>query len=559
MAQSTDMTLAPNISGTNQRTEINSIFSAILTGHSGASRPSYLTGNTGTWTKIVSATVHQLLYFDGADDILIGTLDLTSNSFAPAGQLGTFANAVDNKTANFTVASGDYGKLLTCDATAAGFVASFPTAAGLPAGWFVILQKTDATANAVTLDPFGSETINGFGTRPLSRQFDAAIVIKNGSNLQAVLLPNGIFLAPLDSPQLSGTPTAPTAVAGTNNTQIATTAFVQEAQTNRRNRLLNPRGAVWLAPLAGSYADDNYICDGFYVLTQTGAVAATRLTDPEAGYSDGVRITQSQATAQRFGYAQIIESKDCIDLRTKTVSFAPRVRVPTSTSLRYVILAHNGTKDVIDSDFVNNWTSTSYSPGNFFKSANLAVVASGQATPGGNIWTTLSRTGFNVPSDMTNLAVFCWTEAAVPQNFTLDFDDNILNLGTTLIPSSEPQRTLAEEIALCQRHAPTYLLPTVGTTQLGIGRATSGSNARFVLPLNIEPRVTPTGVTNSSPSAFSVVDNTGAGRTVTNISLLNATNQMATLSVDVGSGLTANTLCAFEASNAFIQLTGCRL
>ena len=35
--------------------------------------------------------------------------------------------------------------------------------------------------------------------------------------------------APLASPSLSGVPTAPTASAGTNTTQIATTAFVQEA------------------------------------------------------------------------------------------------------------------------------------------------------------------------------------------------------------------------------------------------------------------------------------------------------------------------------------------
>ena len=34
------------------------------------------------------------------------------------------------------------------------------------------------------------------------------------------------------SPALTGTPTAPTAVAGTNTTQLATTAFVQQAQAN---------------------------------------------------------------------------------------------------------------------------------------------------------------------------------------------------------------------------------------------------------------------------------------------------------------------------------------
>lgn len=35
--------------------------------------------------------------------------------------------------------------------------------------------------------------------------------------------------APIASPALTGTPTAPTAAPGTNTTQIATTAFVEEA------------------------------------------------------------------------------------------------------------------------------------------------------------------------------------------------------------------------------------------------------------------------------------------------------------------------------------------
>jgi hypothetical protein len=41
--------------------------------------------------------------------------------------------------------------------------------------------------------------------------------------------------ANIDSPALSGTPTAPTATAGTNTTQIATTAFATTAATNAAN------------------------------------------------------------------------------------------------------------------------------------------------------------------------------------------------------------------------------------------------------------------------------------------------------------------------------------
>lgn len=38
--------------------------------------------------------------------------------------------------------------------------------------------------------------------------------------------------APIDSPTFTGTPVAPTAAAGTNTTQVATTAFVQQNINN---------------------------------------------------------------------------------------------------------------------------------------------------------------------------------------------------------------------------------------------------------------------------------------------------------------------------------------
>ena len=61
------------------------------------------------------------------------------------------------------------------------------------------------------------------------------------ANIWQITLPDGTTYdlkdvdsesyAPKASPALTGTPTAPTATSGTNNTQIATTAFVQGAIT----------------------------------------------------------------------------------------------------------------------------------------------------------------------------------------------------------------------------------------------------------------------------------------------------------------------------------------
>lgn len=178
MSQSTDITLSPGISGTAQRTELNDIVAAIVTQHSGASRPSYLTGKTGLWMKVVSGTSHELYYFDGTDDILVGTFNLSANTFAASGQLGTFGNASLSKSANFTAVAADFGKIFLCNATSASFTANLDVTATLGASWFIIVQKTDSSANAVVIDPNSTNTINGATTLSLTAQYDSAIVIK---------------------------------------------------------------------------------------------------------------------------------------------------------------------------------------------------------------------------------------------------------------------------------------------------------------------------------------------------------------------------------------------
>ena len=57
------------------------------------------------------------------------------------------------------------------------------------------------------------------------------LVFPDGVSNTEVVLPESGELATILSPALTGVPTAPTAAVGTNNTQIATTAFVQANKT----------------------------------------------------------------------------------------------------------------------------------------------------------------------------------------------------------------------------------------------------------------------------------------------------------------------------------------
>lgn len=92
-----------------------------------------------------------------------------------------------------------------------------PTAAQVGA---LASGATAVAASKVTHSlTFGSKTFNG-----------SAAVTLTASDIGALTAHQSLAAyAKLNSPALTGTPTAPTAVSGTNNTQIATTAFVANA------------------------------------------------------------------------------------------------------------------------------------------------------------------------------------------------------------------------------------------------------------------------------------------------------------------------------------------
>ena len=93
------------------------------------------------------------------------------------------------------------------------------------------------------------------GELAYSEASDNLFIGKSGSNM-AVIGGGGTF-AKLASPALTGTPTAPTATAGTNTTQIATTAFVANAVSSGSdgNQAAN---TVKAGPVNGAAASPTY-------------------------------------------------------------------------------------------------------------------------------------------------------------------------------------------------------------------------------------------------------------------------------------------------------------
>lgn len=86
-----------------------------------------------------------------------------------------------------------------------------------------------------------------------------------------------VLKAPLASPALTGTPTAPTATAGTNTTQIATTAFVIAERSNTAT-LTNKTLALGSNSVSGTLAQFNTACSDADFASLAGTETITNKT-----------------------------------------------------------------------------------------------------------------------------------------------------------------------------------------------------------------------------------------------------------------------------------------
>jgi hypothetical protein len=211
------------------------------------------------------------------------------------------------------------------------------------------------------------------------------------------------------------------------------------------------------------------------------------------------RLSQSQATAQRMGYAQVIEGINCKHLRGKQVTLGGRIRNSNNAAVRYAILEWTGTEDTVTSDVVNSWTNGTFTAGNFFKSTTQNVLGVGSLTPAANTLTDLTALTVTVGSSCNNLIVFIWTEGTAAQNSTLD---GTLQLEAGAIASAREFRPIGTEVAFCQRYfCKSYAIGTApgSATNSGIlafDSGTSTTNAMGVqVRFPVEMRAAPTLVT----------------------------------------------------------------
>jgi microcystin-dependent protein len=246
-------TIDPNTkSGTALATDLNSWRNALHSTHGGSTAPSYITAGM-LWLDTTSAN-YKLKLYDGAQSIDVGIIDATNNvarvavdsaatsyiTATTAAQIKFVIASVDTATVRstglqFNIAAPYIGDSsnneLVSFTTTASAVNQVNIANAATATNPVISAVGNDTNIGITLTPKGTGRTN-IGQLAL----DGTTITTTAAQLNFV---TGVTSAvqtqldakaPLASPALTGTPTAPTASVGTNTTQIATTAFVAASQ-----------------------------------------------------------------------------------------------------------------------------------------------------------------------------------------------------------------------------------------------------------------------------------------------------------------------------------------
>ena len=135
-------------------------------------------------TSWIAGTANRITVADDGD----GTVTLSapqdihtgaSPTFVSLNLTGGFAANITTETSVYTVLSTDH--TILADATGGAFGVDLPTAVGI-AGKIYRIKKIDSSANAVTVDPDGAETIDGDSDLDLTFEGESVDIVSDNAN-----------------------------------------------------------------------------------------------------------------------------------------------------------------------------------------------------------------------------------------------------------------------------------------------------------------------------------------------------------------------------------------
>ena len=226
--------------------------------------------------------------------------DLASPTFTgtptlPTGTIATTQTASNNSTAVATTAYVDAADALKANLASPTFTGT-PT---LPTGTIATTQTASNNSTAIATTAY-VDAADALKANLASPTFTGTVTIPSGASISG--------FAPLASPSLTGVPLAPTATAGTNNTQIATTAYTDAAIA----AVIGTAGAALntLGELSDALNDDSSFATSIATsLSFKAPLQSPTFTDVPAAPTAAVDTSTTQIATTAFvvgqGYAKL--------------------------------------------------------------------------------------------------------------------------------------------------------------------------------------------------------------------------------------------------------------
>lgn len=316
--------------------------------------------------------------------------------------------------------------------------------------------------------------------------------------------------APLASPTFTGTPAGPTASAGTNTTQLATTAFVATAldqipALSVINRVINGAMEVDQRNAGASHtitSTPTVTVDRWWVVSTGANTTAQRLTSIQPGRIFDYTI-YGAASVTGIGIYQDIEAQNIADLAGGNATLSVTLANTLLTTATWTIYRPSpGADDFssVTSIATGTFTGISSTPSRFTASFSLPTLAS---------W------GIRVRLDFGAQTSGGLTIGAVQ-----------LQAGSVASPFSP--RPVGAELALCQRY---YQKFNLSNNWRAWGQFYTTTNGRvwlpYYTPMRVVPTLSTTGVAGDAigngATTFTSIGNQVIGIDMASFDLLGAT------------------------------------
>ena len=145
------------VGGTELAVMLNEHRDAMHSGHKGAARPSYAVAGM-CWVDD-SGTPWLLKRYDGSVDVIEAEFNATDDVVSYRHR-----RPVVTRTADYGVVGADFGRIIRVDASAGSRTITLPLISTVKDGFPVTLVRADASANTVTVQRAGADTIGGAAT-----------------------------------------------------------------------------------------------------------------------------------------------------------------------------------------------------------------------------------------------------------------------------------------------------------------------------------------------------------------------------------------------------------